>query len=132
MTRTKAVLPPLYLIIFQPSSRQNGAAKKEHAEWEQRAEEHHKNAQENASDETAQSFFLCSRFSSDPADYIQLLLRSNMQSQDKAAMMIKEGSVVGIRDWGYPGFLTAKEFEIFVSSAVMPRKKPSNTGNDYI
>ncbi len=54
-----------------------------------------------------------------------------MQSQDKAAMMMKEGSVVGIRDWGYPGFLTAKEFEIFVSSAVLPKKKQNNA-NEYV
>lgn len=54
-----------------------------------------------------------------------------MESLDKAAMMMKEGSVVGIRDWGYPGFLTAKEFEIFVSSAVLPKKKPRNA-NEYI
>lgn len=54
-----------------------------------------------------------------------------MQSQDKAAMMMKEGSVVGIRDLGYPGFLTAKEFEIFVSSAVLPKKKQNNA-NEYL
>lgn len=30
----------------------------------------------------------------------------------------KEGVVIGLRDQGYPGFLTEKEYEIFVSIPV--------------
>jgi hypothetical protein len=38
-----------------------------------------------------------------------------MKGADRASMMKVDGSVVGLRDWGYPGYLTSSEFLIFVS-----------------
>jgi len=38
-----------------------------------------------------------------------------MKGADRASMMKVEGSTVGLRDWGYPGYLTSSEFLIFVS-----------------
>jgi len=40
---------------------------------------------------------------------------ASMKGADRASMTKKEGSTVGLRDWGYPGYLTSSEFLIFVS-----------------
>ena len=44
--------------------------------------------------------------------------KMTMKGLESASMRKKEGMVVGLRDKGYPGYLTAEEFGIFVSCSI--------------